>query len=59
MQRLKNEVDILKELKAANNKHIVKLYDVQRSHNNYYLFFEFVNATDLENLKSARKRFSE
>ena len=32
---------------------------MQRSPNNFYLFFEFVNATDLENLKNARKRFSE
>ena len=59
LQRLKDEVDILKELTETNNKHIVKLCDVMRSSNNVYLFFEFANATDLENLKNARKRFSE
>ena len=32
---------------------------MQPSSNYFYLFFEFTNGTDLENLKNARKRFSE
>jgi len=59
MEKLSNEVKILKSLNQGKAENIVKLFDVQKSPNNFYLFFEFCNATDLENLKNARKRFSE
>lgn len=53
---LENEIKILNEIRHPN---VVRLVDFQRTTNNYYLFFEYCNGTDLENLKKLRGKFTE
>jgi len=53
---LENEIKILNEIRHPN---VVRLVDFQRTANNYYLFFEYCNGTDLDNLKRIRGKFSE
>ena len=54
---LKNEIDILSKIESP---HVVRLVDIQRTENNFYLVMELCNAGDLECLKEIRGgRFSE
>jgi serine/threonine protein kinase len=53
---LKNEINILTKI---NSPQVIKLIDIQRTSNNYYLFMELCNGGDLEKLKEIRGRFTE
>lgn len=53
---MKNEINILTKI---NSPHVIKLHDLQRTENNFYLFMELCNGGDLENLKEIRGRFKE
>jgi serine/threonine-protein kinase ULK/ATG1 len=54
---LKNEINILSKI---NSPYIIRLLDIQRTENNFYLFMELCNGGDLEQLKEMRGgRFSE
>lgn len=54
---LKNEISILAKINSPN---VIKLIDIQRTHNNFYLIMELCNGGDLERLKEARGgRFTE
>lgn len=56
LNNLKNEINIMTKI---NSPSVVKLYDVQRTENNYYLIMEYCNGGDLENFKELRGRFKE
>jgi serine/threonine-protein kinase ULK/ATG1 len=51
-----NEIRVLK---ACNNINIVKLYDIKKTANNYYLIMEYCNEGDLAGYLKARRRLSE
>ena len=54
---LKNEINILTKI---NSPYVIKLNDIQRTENNFYLVMELCNGGDLENLKELRGgRFKE
>ena len=53
---LRNEINILTKIQSRN---VVKLFDIQRTENNFYLVMEYCNGGDLENLKDLRGRFME
>lgn len=53
---LKNEITILAKI---NSPYVIKLYDLQRTPNNYYLVMELCNGGDLEKFKFEKVRFSE
>jgi serine/threonine protein kinase len=53
---LKNEINILAKIES---KHVIKLHDIQRTENNFYLIMELCNGSDLEKLKEARGKFTE
>lgn len=54
---LKNEINILTKISSPN---VVRLHDIQRTENNFYLFMDLCNGGDLDNLKELRGgRFSE
>jgi serine/threonine protein kinase len=53
---LKNEINILAKI---NNEHVIKLKDIQRTENNFYLIMEYCNGGDLERLKDIKKKFKE
>jgi serine/threonine-protein kinase ULK2 len=54
---LKNEINILTKI---NSPHVIRLTDIQRTENNFYLVMELCNGGDLENLKALRGgRFQE
>lgn len=53
---LKNEINILTKIDSPN---VVKLIDIQRTGNNFYLIMEICNGGDLDNLKELRTRFKE
>ena len=38
---------------------MIKLKDIQRTENNFYLVMEFCNGGDLEKLKDLRRKFKE
>lgn len=48
---LKNEINILTKI---NSPHVVRLQDIQRTENNFYLVMELCNGGDLERLKELR-----
>lgn len=57
LENLKNEINILSKIRSP---YIIKLLDIQRTENNFYLFMELCNGGDLEQLKEIRGgRFSE
>ena len=45
---LNREIEVLQ---AVDNPHIIKLYDIKHSQNNYYLIFEYCNGGDLAKFK--------
>ena len=49
---LKNEV---KNMRAINHPNVVKLYDVKKSSNNFYLICEYCNNGNLENYLLSRQ----
>jgi serine/threonine-protein kinase ULK/ATG1 len=53
---LKNEINILTKI---NSPYVIKLVDIQRTENNYYLIMELCNGGDLENLKDIRGKLKE
>ena len=53
---LKNEINILAKIES---KYVIKLVDIQRTENNFYLFMELCNGGDLDKLKEIRGKFSE
>jgi serine/threonine protein kinase len=53
---LKNEINILTKISSP---WVIKLFDLQRTENNFYLIMEFCNGGDLENLKDIRGKFTE
>lgn len=55
-QNLRNEVSVLQNI---HSDHVIRLYDIQRTAHNYYLFTEYCNGGDLDNLKEIRGKFTE
>lgn len=53
---LKNEIQILTKMESP---HVIKLLDLQKTENNYYLIMELCNGGDLDNLKEIRGKFTE
>jgi serine/threonine protein kinase len=53
---LKNEISILSKI---NSPYVIRLVDLQRTENNFYLVTELCNGGDLNNLRRVRKRFQE
>lgn len=53
---LKNEINILAKIESPQ---VIKLHDIQRTENNFYLIMEFCNGGDLEKLKDIRGKFTE
>jgi serine/threonine protein kinase len=54
---LKNEINILTKIVSP---HVIRLHDIQRTENNFYLIMELCNGGDLEALKELRGgRFTE
>lgn len=53
---LKNEISILAKIESDN---VVRLLDVSKTENNYYIFMEYCNGCDLEQFKMIRRSFSE
>ena len=54
---LKNEINILAKINSSN---VIRLHDIQRTENRFYLIMELCNAGDIENLKDLRGgRFNE
>ena len=45
----------IKVLKSCENPHIVKLYDMKKTSNNFYLVLEYCNDGDLEAYVKKRK----
>ena len=56
LNNIKNETNILTKI---NSPYVIKLYDLQRTENNFYLIMEYCNGGDLENLKDIKGRFRE
>lgn len=56
LNNLKNETNILTKI---NSPFVIKLFDLQRTENNFYLIMEYCNGGDLENLKDLRGKFTE
>ena len=55
-QNLKNEINILSQI---DQKNIIKLFDIQKTTNNFYLFMQYCNFGDLEKLREIRGKFTE
>ncbi len=55
-ENLKNEINILAKINSPN---VIKLVDIVRTENNFYLVMELCNGGDLEKLKEIRGKFSE
>lgn len=53
---LKNEISLLTKIQSAN---VIKLIDLQRTSNNFYLVMELCNGGDLSGMKEAKGRFKE
>lgn len=53
---LKNEINILSKINSVN---VIRLNDLQKTPNNFYLVMEYCNGGDLENLKEIRGKFTE
>lgn len=44
MELLENEIKVLK---TCDNRNIIKLYDIKKTANNFYLILEYCNEGDL------------
>ena len=56
VNNLRNEITALKKI---NSPHVVKLVDVAKTKNNFYLFLEHCNGGDLESILKKRRRMKE
>ena len=59
MDKLKNEVKILRKTKEIGSDHIVKLFDMIETPDNFYMMMELCNGGDLYKLLKVRDSFSE
>ena len=55
-QNLKSEIGILSRIVNTN---VIGLYDIQKTVNNFYLFMQYCNGGDLDDLRELRGRFNE
>lgn len=55
-QNLKSEIGILSRIQSP---YVIRLYDIQKTNNNFYLFMKYCNGGDLDDLRQLRTRFSE
>jgi serine/threonine-protein kinase ULK2 len=53
---LENEIRVLK---TCNNDNIIKLYDIKKTANNFYLIMEYCNEGDLMQYLKKKKKLSE
>jgi len=53
---LENEIKVLR---TCNNENIIKLYDLKKTANNFYLILEYCNEGDLQELLKKRKYLTE
>ncbi len=53
---MKNEITIMTKINSPN---VIKLQDLQRTSNNFYLVMEYCNGGDMQNLRELRGRFNE
>jgi serine/threonine-protein kinase ULK/ATG1 len=53
---LENEIKVLK---TCDNRNIIKLYDIKKTANNFYLIIEYCNEGDLMALLKKKKTLSE
>jgi len=53
---LENEIKVLKQCK---NQNIIKLYDIKKTVNNYYLIMEYCNEGDLSEYLKQKKKLTE
>ena len=44
-QNLKNEINILSQI---DHRNVIRLYDIQKTTNNFYLFMQYCNFGDLD-----------
>ena len=56
MELLENEIKVLK---TCDNRNIIKLYDIKKTANNFYLIIEYCNEGDLSVILKKKKTFSE
>jgi serine/threonine-protein kinase ULK/ATG1 len=47
-QNLKSEIGILSSIQSP---YVIGLYDIQKTQNNFYLFMQYCNGGDLEELR--------
>lgn len=55
-QNLKREISILSRIRSP---YVIGFYDIQKTMNNFYLFMQYCNGGDLDDLRQLRSRFSE
>lgn len=55
-QNLKREISILSRIRSP---YVIGFYDIQKTMNNFYLFMQYCNGGDLDDLRQLRGRFSE
>ena len=55
-ENLKREISILSRIRS---KHVIGFYDIQKTLNNFYLFTQYCNGGDLDDLREIRGRFTE
>lgn len=53
---MENEIKVLKQCK---NQNIIKLYDIKKTVNNYYLIMEYCNEGDLSEYLKQKKKLTE
>ena len=56
MELLENEIKVLK---TCDNKNIIKLYDIKKTANNFYLIMEYCNEGDLAVFLKKKKTMAE
>lgn len=56
MELLENEIKVLK---TCDNPNIIKLYDIKKTANNFYLILEYCNEGDLMAYLKKKKNLSE
>lgn len=56
LELLENEIKVLK---TCDNKNIIKLYDIKKTANNFYLILEYCNEGDLSQYLKKNKTLSE
>ena len=55
-QNLKSEIGILSRIRSP---YVIGFYDIQKTMNNFYLFMQYCNGGDLDELRQLRGRFTE